>query len=51
MGKVSSGPNTDSLEEAVAILQHHDGVSCGEALLELKSVVFTLKLHGIGCSL
>ncbi|XP_024378993.1 alpha-mannosidase At3g26720 isoform X1 [Physcomitrium patens] len=27
VGKVSSGPNTDSLEEAVAILQHHDGVS------------------------
>lgn len=27
VGKNSTGPNTDSLEEAVAILQHHDGVS------------------------
>jgi hypothetical protein len=28
VGKEPAGPNTDSLEEAVAILQHHDGVSC-----------------------
>lgn len=27
VGKKPAGPNTDSLEEAVAILQHHDGVS------------------------
>ncbi|KAG0615017.1 hypothetical protein M758_5G008500 [Ceratodon purpureus] len=27
VGRKASGPNTDSLEEAVAILQHHDGVS------------------------
>jgi alpha-mannosidase len=27
VGKEPAGPNTDSLEEAVAILQHHDGVS------------------------
>jgi alpha-mannosidase len=27
VGKQFSGPNTDSLEDAVAILQHHDGVS------------------------
>jgi len=28
VGKNPTGPNTDNLEEAVAILQHHDGVSC-----------------------
>lgn len=27
VGKNQAGPNTDELEEAVAILQHHDGVS------------------------
>ena len=27
VGRKPMGPNTDSLEEAVAILQHHDGVS------------------------
>jgi hypothetical protein len=27
VGKQSSGPNTDLLEESMAILQHHDGVS------------------------
>jgi alpha-mannosidase len=27
VGKNQTGPNTDSLEEAMAIVQHHDGVS------------------------
>ena len=27
VGRKNLGPNTDSLEEAMAILQHHDGVT------------------------
>jgi alpha-mannosidase len=27
VGKNQTGPNTDSLKEAMAIVQHHDGVS------------------------
>jgi hypothetical protein len=35
VGKNQTGPNTDSLKEATAIVQHHDGVALRSSMLQM----------------